>query len=235
MDKDAVKMKKEVPIKRYAINAGYEDMKDWVVEEKQVIVSLNGEKTAVLLCTPVCLDELAVGHLLVLGKINGDSVVEALVQETPYTVNVVTGSRYEKGKAAGQVKKIAITKCLDTINELSAKSEIFRETGGVHSAALLLPSGLVFREDVGRHNAVDKLLGYCVLNRIDGEDAALFLSGRVAAEIVIKASLLNIPLIVSRSAVTSLAIEKAEEIGVTLVGFARGDRANIYAHRERID
>ena len=240
MDNDSVKMKKEYPIKRFTRSTGYEDLKDWVAEEKEVTVFLNGKKAAVLLCSPVHLDELAVGHLFASGRIKREDLVQVLVQEGKYSINVITGSKTlesagtsakEKAvESAGQNREKGVDEFLDIINELSGKSEIFRETGGAHTAALLLPLGLIFREDVGRHNAVDKLLGYCAMNKIYDEDAALLLSGRVSGEIVTKANMLGVSTIVSRSAPTSLAVEKAQEFGMTLVGFARGDRANIYTH-----
>ena len=92
----------------------------------------------------------------------------------------------------------------------------------------------VMYEDIGRHNAVDRVLGYAFLNRIDTSDKILLLSGRISSEILIKAARRGVPLVVSRSAPTKLALELADQFGVTVVGFARGERFSIYSHKERI-
>jgi len=105
----------------------------------------------------------------------------------------------------------------------------------VHGAALANHSGLLFMfEDIGRHNAVDKVLGKAFLNEINTSDKCLLLSGRIASEILIKAARSNIAFILSRSAPTELTIELAEELEIAVVGFARGDHLNIYSHPEKV-
>jgi FdhD protein len=118
---------------------------------------------------------------------------------------------------------------------LEEQSETFRLTGGVHGAALADSENMfVMYEDIGRHNAVDRVLGYAFLNRIDTADKLLLLSGRVSSEILIKAARRGVPLVVSRSAPTKLAVELAEQFGITVVGFARGQQFSIYSHKEKI-
>jgi FdhD protein len=89
-------------------------------------------------------------------------------------------------------------------------------------------------EDIGRHNAVDKVLGFAFINNISTDDKCLLLSGRIASEILIKAARGNIPLVLSRSAPTGLTIELADEMDIAVVGFARGQRFSIYSHEEKI-
>jgi FdhD protein len=121
------------------------------------------------------------------------------------------------------------------ISLLEEKSVTFRRTGGVHSAALADSNGLIARyEDVGRHNAVDKSLGYALLNQIDPNDKILVLSGRIASEILLKAARSRIPMFLSRSAPTYLAVELANKLGITVVGFARGEQLNVYSYMERV-
>jgi FdhD protein len=113
----------------------------------------------------------------------------------------------------------------------------FAETGGLHAAGVFDTSGRLqlSAEDVGRHNAVDKLLGRLLMaGRLPLEDSLLFVSGRSSFEIVQKAFLGGIPLIAAVSAPSSLAIELAQQAGITLLGFVRGDRFNLYTHPERV-
>jgi FdhD protein len=120
---------------------------------------------------------------------------------------------------------------------LRAAQPVFDGTGGLHAAALVRHDGAVTAsaEDVGRHNAVDKIVGSMFDdNRLPLDDFVLAVSGRASFELVQKACLAGIPMLVAVSAPSSLAIDLAEACGITLVGFARGERFNIYTHPERI-
>jgi FdhD protein len=113
----------------------------------------------------------------------------------------------------------------------------FSTTGGLHAAALFTPGGesLVAREDVGRHNAVDKVVGWAALSgRLPLSDAILMVSGRLGFEIAQKAVVAGCPIVAAVSAPSSLAVETAERLGMTAIGFLRGDAFNVYAHPERI-
>jgi FdhD protein len=121
---------------------------------------------------------------------------------------------------------------------LRAAQAVFATTGGLHAAGLFTPSGelVSIREDVGRHNALDKVIGEQVLaGRGPLNDLVLMVSGRVSFEIAQKAAVAGIPIICAVSAPSDLAIEAADRLGVTLVGFLRGDGFNVYAHDERIE
>ena len=121
------------------------------------------------------------------------------------------------------------------VREFEKRSSVFRSTGGTHSAALADKERiLLFKEDIGRHNAVDKVLGEVLFKRISMEDKVLILSGRISSDILLKSARGKINLIVSRSAPTSLAIELALKLGITIVGFARGKRMNIYTYPARV-
>ena len=122
--------------------------------------------------------------------------------------------------------------------ELSRRQMVNNETSTVHGAAWATPDGEVHvvREDVGRHNALDKLVGSQVLAKaMPLHDRILMVSGRVSFEIVQKAAVAGVPIIAAVSAPSDLAIEAADRLGVTLVGFLRGDGFNVYSHDDRID
>jgi FdhD protein len=121
--------------------------------------------------------------------------------------------------------------------QLRRQQKVFAATGGIHAAAIVDASGRlqVIREDVGRHNAVDKVIGKMVLDgQVPAPDRALFVSGRTSYEIVQKAAVAGLAIVAGVSAPSSLAVETAERMGITLVGFVRGESMNIYSHPTRI-
>ncbi|HWC37839.1 MAG TPA: formate dehydrogenase accessory sulfurtransferase FdhD [Acidimicrobiales bacterium] len=133
---------------------------------------------------------------------------------------------------------VAISTILGLPDVLRSAQQVFDQTGGLHAAGLADADGtsVMVREDVGRHNAVDKLVGRSLL---DGAlpllDRVLVVSGRVSFEIVQKAALAGLPVIAAVSAPSSLAVTTARDLGITLVAFIRPPRANVYSHPERVD
>jgi FdhD protein len=120
---------------------------------------------------------------------------------------------------------------------LRTAQSVFEETGGLHAAALFTREGHIeiSAEDVGRHNAVDKVIGRMLIQeRLPLSGYLLFVSGRTSFEIIQKAFLAGVPMVAAISAPSSLAIDLAEECGITLIGFLRGSSFNIYTHQERV-
>jgi FdhD protein len=194
-------------------------------------------------------------------SVSGDTAVErnlVRVSLAP-TVRLAANSaarRFSAGSACGVCGKASITQLRrrglrrpeaaslfdpEMLCELPPKlrsaQAVFGRTGGLHAAALFDPSGelLVLREDIGRHNAVDKTIGWALLGgRLPLSGHVLLVSGRGGFEIVQKAIVAGIPLLASVSAPSSLAVQLARELGLTLIGFLRGRRFVIYAGEERM-
>jgi FdhD protein len=125
--------------------------------------------------------------------------------------------------------------CFELMQRLQRGSEDFHKTGGVHNAALCTTKEvLAVRTDIGRHNALDKIYGDCLRNRIPVRDKAIAFSGRVSSEVVLKTAKIGCGLLLSKSAPTDLALKLAHDLGITVVGFIRGRRLNVYTHPERI-
>lgn len=241
-----------------------ETREDPVVQEIPLTLFLNGTELATMVCSPGGYKELGVGFLLTEGLISQPAdIIEMNLREEEGLLWITTSNPIPQtgtflrrhiasccGKSraglyfindARQLKPIEsdvkynAEHLLQIINGLEDRSATFRKTGGVHSSALADQSGILcMYEDIGRHNAVDKVLGYAFLHEINTADKCLLLSGRVASEILIKAARAKIPVVLSRSAPTGLTVDLAEELNITVVGFARGERLNIYSHPERI-
>jgi FdhD protein len=128
--------------------------------------------------------------------------------------------------------------CLQQLPDaLRAAQAVFETTGGLHAAGVFAPDGqaMIVREDIGRHNAVDKVIGRALLDgMLPLSEYVMVVSGRVSFEIVQKAAVAGIPILAAVSAPSSLAVRAADTLGQTVVGFLRGDRANLYTHAERV-
>jgi len=245
-------------------NSGQRRIKDKVSVEKDIVIRLNNEEFVALMCTPVMVKELAVGFLLSEGLISKkedisdvnynevDGVVSIGVRN--YTKDSVKNNRLQtltsgcgRGLASDFIKGFTKEKRIESSIKISSKditdiskefinmSSVYKETGGVHSAALWDGRKIeVFCEDIGRHNAIDKIFGYCLMNNISVTDKIILTSGRISSDVLIKISRRGMPVIISRNAPTSLAVEMAYFLGITLIGFVRGQRMNVYTYPERV-
>lgn len=132
---------------------------------------------------------------------------------------------------------VAVDRLIGLPEALRAGQRVFDRTGGLHAAGLFTADGALvsLREDVGRHNAVDKVIGEQVLrDAVPLSDHVLQVSGRASFEIVQKAAVAGIPIVSAVSAPSSLAVDAADRLGLTILGFVRGDRCNVYSHAERV-
>lgn len=131
--------------------------------------------------------------------------------------------------------KISVSDAFRLLREMQDSSVAFQNTGGVHNAALCdRNSVLAARTDIGRHNALDKIYGYCLQNDIPSDDKIIAFSGRISSEVLLKVSKMGAGIILSKSAPTELALDMAEELGITAIGFIRGNKLNVYTHPERV-
>lgn len=241
-----------------------ETVEDFIAVEYPVEIYVNRRLLAVLHATPRDLEALAVGYLMTEGFIRNlkevvdmhvkDGKVYVRVSEPAYDRVRIRKARVVKPTCGGssdsplnlldRVSDLGVRsetrwpfkEVLEAIKSLNKEAGLYRKTGGVHASLLVDARGFrILREDVGRHNTVDKVVGSYVLGGF-GDFGCVFLacSGRLSSEIVLKAARVGIPLIASVSAPTSLGISLAEQLAITLVGFVRGGRFNVYTHPERI-
>jgi len=233
-------MKKELTIYKYVQGQEMTAVSDWLAEEKPLTIYINDLELVTLQCSPQCQAELAVGYLAAEGIISPASTLDMQVDEERGLVQIFTdtiiplniaslgkrtvttgcgrGASSDHPAAFSRVlrlkdtKRFELPKLVSVMQGLQNNSQIFPADGGVHRAALQLAAAdtVIVREDVGRHNAVDKILGFCILQQLDTAGAILYLSGRISSEIVVKAVRLQIPLVISRSAPTTLAGSRAD-------------------------
>ena len=237
---------------------------DIVVKELPLTILLNGRELVTLLCSPANLKYLAIGFLLSEGLLHSRNDIKRIIDDGKRgivrveTVTDLNGEEeqvfkriitpgcgrgaafYSAADAVGmnEVKsdlQVNGAEILELMSHFQQRSETYRSTGGVHSAALCDKKNLnVFSEDIGRHNAIDKIFGQCIWEGISTNNQIILTSGRISSEIVIKIARNNVPVLASKSAPTDTAVKLADLLGITLVGFVRGTRMNVYSHHQRI-
>lgn len=243
---------------------GIETVEDYVIKEDKIEFFLNGKKFLSVMSIAQHQDAHLVGFLLSEAVINDFTDIESItVSEDGLKVEVIANvsdegySNLFKEKTltsgccigvTGNAEKVFDCAFINTDYKVQAKdilsnmrlfnnsSKLFDNTGCVHKAELILEDGTIFiAEDIGRHNAIDKVIGLASMNKKDVKKSVLYATGRLSMEMVVKCVMHKIPIVVSKAAVTFQGIKSANEHGVTLVGFARGNKMNVYTHSGRIN
>ncbi|WP_078428346.1 formate dehydrogenase accessory sulfurtransferase FdhD [Alkalihalobacterium alkalinitrilicum] len=256
-------MSRKWPIVKYN-NGKFLSIEDEVVSEFPLTVYVNGDEFATIVCSPTHFDEMVIGFLASEGVIRTKDDVKSLkIDESKgfayvdLHANQITSQQYYSkrfiGSCCGKSRQFYFhndvrtaktststttltgKQCLDLMKKMQQSSLVFQSTGGVHNAAICDPNDIIVdRSDIGRHNALDKLFGHCIINRIPVRDKVLVFSGRISSEVLTKAAKIGVGIVLSKSAPTDLAIKLAQDLNITAVGFIRGSSFNVYSHPHRI-
>jgi len=235
------------------------EVKGEVVREQPLTIFVNGQKFITLLSTPQKLDCLVVGYLwlekviagleeirrLHVSEVDGRAEVE-LVGEVELPKERILTSGCGGGitfridpRLFPRVRatiKVPPQKVFERMKDLYRQAVNYQASRGIHGAGLALPEELlIVAEDVGRHNAVDKIMGEALLRGIPTEDKFLLSTGRISSEMLLKAARMGVPLVVSRTSPTEMAVSLAEQLGITVVGYVKPEAFNLYAGGEALD
>jgi FdhD protein len=231
-----------------------------VIREVALCINLHGKPLANIACTGNYLDELAIGFLRSERIITSlDEIEKIEVEAQQNSVNVILKNRKDFSEtfvkniaSSGALGKSVNTDlllplkvpvefnikaqvALELMEELLEKSLLHNETHGTHCSALASKEKIIaLREDIGRHNTIDMLGGYAFLQKINLSNTIILTTGRISSEIVYKVWNLGIPAIISHSAPTTKAIELLQKANITLIGYVRGGKMNIYSQERRV-
>jgi len=231
----------------------FQEVKAEVVREQPLTVYVNGERFLTLLCSPFDLEPLILGYLwmekviaglddvtgLSVSEVDGRADVTLTRPVTLPTERILTSGcgggitfridprLFPRVRSTLKVKPEALAARL---HDLLRDARHYHASRGIHGAALAdADRVLLVAEDVGRHNAVDKLKGLALLRGLPTDDRILLSTGRVSSEMLLKAARMGVPLIASRTSPTEMAVALAEQLGITVAGYVRGDGLNLYA------
>lgn len=250
---------KSIHFEKYEFNKWEKNNSETIVEAP-VSLTVNGAVWLTFMCTPINLEAMAIGFLYnegIIGKF--DEVMDVRVCEHGDNVDVWLSHEAEQPKSWRRTsgcsggltavetlaregisfdgsQPIVSPKTIGELVEMLFESQaLYKETGGVHTSALSDGKKiLIAAEDIGRHNTLDKIAGLCLMQDIWPETRILISTGRISSEMLQKAARLAVPILISRTSPSSLSIEMAEHYGITLIGYARRHRFNVYTNPQRV-
>jgi len=245
-------------------NSGHFLCEDTLVREIKLEIIVNAERVGAMMCTPVDQEALAVGYLMSENIIDSVKDIQSMVLDNEgMQIEITARTRQDALKRLGtagiivsgcgksstanidpesiNAKVIEGDLCIDStllfdqMGQFYTECPLYEQTGCVHTAKLYIDEEHSFiGEDIAQHNALDKAIGKALLLHTDISRSFLMVSGRLSSEMVAKAVMHQIPILASRTASTCLGLMIAEKFGLTLIGFVRGERMNIYRHPQRI-
>ncbi|MDO5564170.1 MAG: formate dehydrogenase accessory sulfurtransferase FdhD [Eubacteriales bacterium] len=193
-------------------NGEKKKLNDYIVEEIKTNVKSNFFPEFTLTSSPWDIEELALG--------------------AAYNRGFIKEKKY---KETNNKLKITKEKVIEFVKELESTSDLFIKTGGVHNAFLCTNNEILCRKnDIGRHNVIDRIAGFALINNISLQDKIIVFSGREPFEIIDKIKRMKIKIFISVAAPTTMGIELAKDAGITLIGFARGNKFNVYTNSNRV-
>ena len=229
------------------------DAKEKVVKDETITLTINGDISRSLSAIEDSLEEFAVGYLFNENMVNSmDAIKEIKVEGTQINAEIddtllktnetvlcsdSAGGWRSKIKIVTPVKsdfQVKAEELISRIEELKDNAEIWQATGGTHVAGIVYKNQFVVKEDVSRHVAVDKVIGYGLLHDFDLSQSYVIYSGRMPADMVIKMTRAGVPILASNAAPANSGYNIAKKGNITLVGFLRGQRCNIYNNQNRV-
>jgi FdhD protein len=219
------------------INGGTRKTTESIIKETALTINIGGKHYATAMILAAMEREYIYGHLFAQGFIQNVRDVRLLkIRNNIAEVTLIKHSK--KPQINRRISSKLKIKTNDIFNCVKAilKSEVFTQTEAVHSAGLFLDGNEVIciAEDLGRHNALDKAIGYGLLHNVDFSQTVAASTGRQPSEMILKCRTVNIPIIATKGVPTTLAIEIAEKVGITIAGLVRGKNMTVYSHPERI-
>jgi FdhD protein len=239
-----------------------QNIMDSIANEHIIKLFINEKEILSFATFPLSMDELVIGFLFSEGIISSlEDIISYKYHKrvNEYHINIknekinlnlpTLTSGCAKGKTFAKLENIDPTKdrlinftifvnsedVTELMREFQNKSTLFNETGAVHTAALANTTKIkYYYEDLGRHNAIDKVLGRALLDKTSLENKIIFTTGRISSEIISKIIIAGLPIVISRSSPTSYAIDLGSKFGITVIGFCRGNRFNVYSHSIRV-